>query len=219
MVLVRLVYAAELPTPDDLIGRLMNQPGSSPAAAAPPPASRPTMVPQARLAEVPRSQGAPQAMLQPAPAAAEAMPSPKSYAELIALAAAKRDLIVKYALEGNLSPVSFADGRIEVVLSEGADPGILQTLSARLRAWTGKPWLVTMSTGQAAAPTLKQLARQREQQEQARALEDPLVQAILATFPGAKLTVEQALSADMPPVDPEDPGFSPDPDLEEDDDE
>jgi DNA polymerase-3 subunit gamma/tau len=219
MVLVRLVYAADLPTPDDLIGRLMSQPGNGPGPAAAGPPSRPAMAPQARLAEVPRGQGAPQAMLQPAPAAAEPMPSPKSFAELIALAAARRDLIVKYALEGSLSPVSFAEGRIEVALIEGADPGILQTLSARLRAWTGKPWLVTMSTRPAEAPTLRQLAREREREEQAKALEDPLVKAIVDTFPGARVTVEQMLPADMPPTDPEDPGFIPDPDREEDDDE
>ena len=186
MVLIRLAYAADLPTPDELIARLANQP-----------------VPQAPLVTAPVARnggGAPQAMRQlepaqrqnfetaPAPQSSQRAESgPQSYMELIALAGEMRDLIVKRALEASLRPIAFADGRLEVALAEGADPGIIQTLSARLKLWTGRNWMVTVSSSAPAGPTVKELAEARQQAELSAAHEDPLVQAILETFPGARV--------------------------------
>ena len=132
--------------------------------------------------------------------------------ELIALAGERRDLIVKRALEASLRPISFADGRLEVALAEGADPGIIQTLSARLKHWTGRNWMVTVSSNAPAGATIKELAEARQQAELTAAHEDPLVQAILETFPGArvanvKLRDEAPVLPDLPPL----------PDYEEDD--
>lgn len=144
--------------------------------------------------------------------AAPALPLPTSYNELVALAGAKRDLLLKHALEADIRPVSFDTGRIEVALTERADPGIVQTLSARLKTWTGRPWMVTVSTRSEAAPTLREQQAEREAARQAEAHDDPLVQAILETFPGAKVVnVQVREDADGQPMLP------PIPEPEEDD--
>ncbi|MHB1109264.1 MAG: DNA polymerase III subunit gamma/tau [Devosia sp.] len=213
MVLIRLAHAADLPTPDELIARLVNQP-----------------TPQAPhiTSSVARNGGAgPQAMRQmatepvqhpayePTPArqsAPRAEADPQSYMELIALAGAKRDLIVKRALEASLRPIAFAVGRLEVALAEGADPGIIQTLSARLKAWTGRNWMVTVATSAAAGPTIKELTEANKQAELSAAHEDPLVQAILETFPGARIA-NVKLREETPSL----PGLPPLPDHEEED--
>ncbi|MHB1102378.1 MAG: DNA polymerase III subunit gamma/tau [Devosia sp.] len=212
MVLIRLAHAADLPTPDELIAKLTNQP-----------------VPRASLVTSPvaRNGGGPQAMRQLAPetaprpayepaaaprSAPQAGPNPQSYVELIALAGEKRDLIVKRALEASLRPIAFADGRLEVALAEGADPGIIQTLSARLKAWTGRNWMVTVSGSTPAGPTIKELAEARQQAEFSAAHEDPLVQAILETFPGARIA-NVKLREETPSL----PGLPPLPDHEEED--
>ena len=104
-----------------------------------------------------------------------------------ALAGEKRDLLVKHALEASLSPISFAEGRLEVALAPNANPDIIQTLSARLKLWTGRQWMVTVNTDAPAAPTIRDLENQRKEQEKAEAHADPLVQAVLETFPGAKV--------------------------------
>jgi DNA polymerase-3 subunit gamma/tau len=133
---------------------------------------------------------APQRSLEPAPApqaAPRALASPQNYLELVALAAEKRDLLLKHALEASLHPISFGDGRLEVALVDGADPAIVQTLSARLKAWTGRNWMVTVSRQPPAAPTLRQLADEQQRAQLSEAHEDPLVQAILETFPGARV--------------------------------
>ena len=117
------------------------------------------------------------------------MPSPRSYAELVALAGEKRDIIVKLALESSLRPVSISEGRLEVALVDGADPGIIQTLSARLKTWTGRQWMITLKTDATHVPTMRQQREERAAEVREEAHQDPLVRAILESFPGATVKV------------------------------
>lgn len=190
MVLVRLIYAAELPSPDDLVARLTSNPREEPT-----PAPGGSGFSRSASAGAGRLEARPVASRASAPQAAprpRASASPRNYAELVALAGEHRDLLLKHALEAHLTPVSFDEGRIEVALAEGADVAIVQTLSARLKAWTGRPWMVTVSSRATSGPTLRDIARQKEAAERAAAHEDPLVAAILEAFPGATVEVESA---------------------------
>jgi DNA polymerase-3 subunit gamma/tau len=214
MVLIRLAYAADLPSPDDLIAKLANQP--APAPAMQPMQSAPRSLPNGSSAmrrELPQPIATEAVAQQPAVAqAVPALATVSSYKELIALAAAKRDVLVRLALEGQMRPVSFEQGRIEVALLEGTDPGIIATLSARLQAWTGQRWLVNVSSKPPEGLTLRQEQEQRKEAAHAAAHEDPLVKAILETFPGAKVvnvTVrddDTATTSEVPPppIDEED---------------
>jgi DNA polymerase-3 subunit gamma/tau len=196
MVLIRLAYAADLPSPDDLIARLSNQPAPAPALQPMGAPSRPSGgggssgggggATAMRLVEHTPAPMATQAIAAQ-PTIAPALASVNTYKELIALASAKRDVLVKLALEGSMRPISFEQGRIEVALEEGADPGMIATLSARLQQWTGERWLVMVSTKPPEGITLKQEKIQRQEAATAAAHADPLVKAILETFPGAKV--------------------------------
>ena len=139
----------------------------------------------------------PQAVVQPA------LATVASYKDLISLAAAKRDMLSKLALESSMRPVSFEQGRIEVSLLEGTNPAVVNNLAARLQTWTGQRWLVTVSTKPAEGLTVRQEKEQRQEAATAAAHDDPLVKAIMETFPGAKLvnvTVrEEAAAPDLPP--------------------
>jgi DNA polymerase-3 subunit gamma/tau len=212
MTLIRLAYAADLPSPDEVITKLTQQ-GTLPAGSSAPPlpprgpsggasamrveAVQTAPAPIAAPAPAPASATRPQAVVQPA------LATVASYKDLIALAAAKRDVLVKLALESQMRPVSFEQGRIEVALADGADPGIIATLSARLQAWTGQRWLIMVSTKPPEGLTLRQEAEQKKQAATDAAQDDPLVKAIIETFPGAKLvnvTVrEEAAAPDLPP--------------------
>jgi DNA polymerase-3 subunit gamma/tau len=195
MVLVRLAYAADLPTPDELIAKLSNAPAPSALSGGPIPRGTGGGGPSAlrALPEVaPRFEPAP-APTAVAPPAPRAFANPRSYADLVALAGEKRDILVKHALESSLRPVSIGDARLEVALVQGADPGIIQDLMAKLKLWTGRQWVISLANDAAHVPTLRE---QREEQLEAvreEAHHDPLVQAILDTFPGAtvRVTVKQ----------------------------
>lgn len=197
MSLIRLAYAADLPSPDDLIAKLANMPAPSLPQSAPiarGPSNGGGGGASAMRVEAPRPVMTEAVATQPAVPQASAQPeiapafsTVSSYKELIALAQAKRDVLVKLALEGSMRPVSFEQGRIEVALTDGTDPGIIATLSARLQLWTGQRWLVMVSTKPPEGLTARQEKEQRVEAAHAAANDDPLVKAILQTFPGAKL--------------------------------
>ncbi len=183
MVLIRLAYAADLPSPDELLARLANQPMAAAPLSLPQQMNRPSGNggPQAMRMEAPRAAPAPQQALP------EAVAGPQNYAQLIALAAEKRDVLVKLALEGNMKPISFSEGRIEVALTDGTDPAIIATLSARLQQWTGQRWIIAVSSKAPSIPTIREQQVLAKEAATAAAHDDPLVQAILETFPGARL--------------------------------
>jgi DNA polymerase-3 subunit gamma/tau len=207
MVLIRLAYAADMPTPDELIAKLSNTPLPPPTNTAP--VARAPVGnsggPSGGLASARQYQPqvAPQFEAAPAPAvstpAPQALANPRTYAELVALAGEKRDLIVKHALESSLRPVSISDGRLEVALVANADAGIIQTLVARLKLWTGKHWVITLKTDAAHVPTMREKRDEQQEAERKEAHQDPLVQAILETFPGATVTVK--VNQDLPPIE------------------
>jgi DNA polymerase-3 subunit gamma/tau len=124
---------------------------------------------------------------QPAP---QVFAAPKSYLELVALAGEKRDVLLKTALEQQMRPVAFREKSIEVALVEGADPGVIQALSRRLREWTGQIWGVSVSTKVASGPTMRDVREEFKAQAKSAATDDPLVKAILEMFPGSTVTVK-----------------------------
>jgi DNA polymerase-3 subunit gamma/tau len=218
MALIRLAYAAELPSPDELIAKLSNQP----APPALPPMGRPSggggggggaalrvEAPRPVAVDAVSRQPEARAMPEARPAAPSALSQVTSYKDLIALASAKRDIVLKLALEAQMRPIAFEQGRIEVALSDNADPSIVNTLSGRLQEWTGQRWLITVSTKPSEGMTLRQEAEQRREAATAAAHEDPLVKAILETWPGAKVVNvsvrdEAQTAPDQPPPPEED---------------
>jgi DNA polymerase-3 subunit gamma/tau len=202
MVLVRIAYAADLPAPEDVIRDLQN--GAAPSAPAPGNGGGGGRPPLSPRMEAPR--GAPRASLAPAqlmtaqvpdiatmraaPAAVSAAAtglSVASFPALIALAAEKRDILMKTALERDVRLVRFEDGKLEVGLEKTARNTIVQDLQRKISEWTGKRWMVVVSSSAEAAPTVQQqqAVQQTALEEGVRA--DPLVKAVLARFPGAEI--------------------------------
>ncbi|MFG1286829.1 DNA polymerase III subunit gamma/tau [Xanthobacter versatilis] len=204
MALVRLGYATDLPTPDEALRRLKDQPVTD----APAPPSAPSGGGGgggggARLSLAPRpAEARPQ--MRSAPVAAVAAPAagPRlaSLADVAQYVAAKRDLALKHAVETSLRPVHVEEGRIEVALVPGAPASVIQDLSRKLSDWTGRRWLVSISS-QAGGPTLAEenAAVKAEREEGIKA--HPLVAAVLARFPGAE--VVDVRTREEAPIDTE----------------
>jgi DNA polymerase-3 subunit gamma/tau len=198
MVLIRLAYAADLPTPDEVIRSLDGNGSASGARAGGNGGSAPRPAPSAASSarfDAPR--GTPRTALAPQPAgdpvahATQAAPSTPplavgTFEALIALAAQKRDIGVKLALERDVRLVRCEDGRLEIALEPSASKMLVNELSRKLAQWTSRQWMVVVSA-EAAEPTVKSQneARQAELKTGVRA--DPLVQAVLARFPGAEI--------------------------------
>ena len=223
MVLVRIAYAADLPTPDEVIRDIQGGAGTPANGALAPPngalapqtgggAPRPSAPPRF---DPPR--GAPRASLAPAQLvtaqlpdvstlrAAEPAPATLAvagFAELIALAGEKRDLATKSALERDVRLVRFEEGKLEIALEPSARKTLVNDLSRKLSEWTGRRWMVVVSA-EAGAPTVQQqsAAQQNALEQGVRA--DPLVKAVLARFPGSEIVGvrrrDEAPAAAMPP--------------------
>ena len=214
MVLVRIAYAADLPTPDEVVrslgdGTRGNGSGAATAASAP-------RAEMPARSELPRG-SAPRGSLasaapksEPIARSVEATTAPvralKTFPDLVALAGEKRDMLMKSALERDVRLVHFEDGMLEIALEPGAVKSLVNDLSKKLADWTGRRWMVAVST-EAGAPPLRAQAEARKAELKNDVRSDPLVQAVLTRFPGAEI-VEVRPPPSAPVPDPDD--LSPD---------
>ncbi|MGA8225026.1 MAG: DNA polymerase III subunit gamma/tau, partial [Xanthobacteraceae bacterium] len=229
MVLVRIAYAADLPTPDEVV-RSLEQNGAptrqAGSASSPPTGSTPASSTETRsspVREAPRSEaprsdtgrGAPRMALAPNLAADpvhDAQPAPETaptgisrFEDLIALAGQMRDLQTKTALERDIRLVRCEDGRLEIALEPSASKALVGELGRKLSDWTGRRWMVVVSA-EAGQPTVRsqQEARRSALENDVRA--DPLVQAVLAKFPGAEIVAVRNAEAEIAaPADADEP--------------
>ncbi|MGB7855662.1 MAG: DNA polymerase III subunit gamma/tau [Pseudolabrys sp.] len=196
MVLVRIAYAADLPTPDEVV-RSLSESGAAPARPQgnggsvqassqgyAPRYEAPRGSPRSSAAVSPRPAEDPMSR-RDEPVAAPTL-SINSFAELIALAAEKRDITTKMALERDVRLVRCEDGQLEIALEARAPKTLVHDLQRKLTGWTGKRWIVVVSKEQG-APTMRAQADAQQAEIERGVQNDPLVQAVLSRFPGAKI--------------------------------
>jgi DNA polymerase-3 subunit gamma/tau len=138
-----------------------------------------------------------------------------SFADVVALAGARRDLKLKHALETAVRLIRFEAGRIEMALTDDAPPGLAGELSKKLEEWTGERWMIAVGRA-GGAPTLAEARRAAQARLVSDARADPVVAAVLERFPGAEI-VDVRVRADRP-APARDEAMSPPPDdaVEED---
>ena len=233
MVLVRIAYVADMPTPDEAIRMLEQNGGASPVIAAsacraarrrqffggssaPGVSSMPSS--PARAASAPRASAEASARPQMIAPASDAQPAAAalriaSFPELVALAGEKRDLLTKAALEADVRLVRIEDGRLEVTLERSAARTLINDLSRKLEQWTGRRWTVIVSN-EAGQPTLRSQNEVQKNERERAAESDPRVKEVLARFPGAKVVEVRKLAPEPPESDAsdEDPAESSDSD-------
>jgi DNA polymerase III subunit gamma/tau len=209
MVLVRIAYVADMPTPDEAIRMIGQSGGAAPvAAASPPPRSVPSASAVAptpiRAQAAPRSGAEASARPQTMMAAPETQAAPArritNFPELVALAGEKRDLLTKSALEADLRLVRIEDGRLEVALERSAARTLVNDLSRKLEQWTGRRWTVIVSN-EAGQPTLREVSLVERSQRERAAEADPRVKEVLARFPGARVVEVRRLAPEPPESD------------------
>ena len=139
-----------------------------------------------------------------------------SYPEIVALAAEKRDIALKTALEADLRLVRMEDGKLEVALERSAVRSVVNDLQRKLEQWTGRRWAVAVSNEEG-QPTLRAQAREQKDKLTENVQADPRVQAVMAAFPGAQVIDVRRLAPEPPPavmpVEDDADGFDNDDDL------
>jgi DNA polymerase III subunit gamma/tau len=196
MAVIRLTHVADLPDPETLIRKLQSQ--TAPAPTAPrPTGGAPAGGPSGGMVHSPMMGASHAPMRGPTMmaasggqavvlAAAPAMALP-SFQHVIDLIREKRDMRLLVEVESGVKLVRYAPGRIEFEPSRSAAPDLAARLSQRLQGWTGARWGVSVVNA-GGAPTIAEARETEENAARAEALANPLVQAVLQAFPGAKVT-------------------------------
>ncbi len=210
MAVIRLTHVADLPDPETLIKRLQSQPqptGGAPAGGA---GGSTVQGPMMRLAPAgpargPMMQGGQALALAEAPLTVY-----QTFDQVVALIREKRDMRLLVEVETSLRLAKYAPGRIEFEPAPNAAPDLAARLGQRLQGWTGVRWGVAV-VGSGGAPTIAEVQDQDLNAARAEAMSNPLVQAVLAVFPGARITAirtQEAMAASaaveaLPEVDDE----------------
>ncbi len=120
-----------------------------------------------------------------------AKPEPKvsvrSVSDIADLCGTNRDIKLKTLVRGFVRLVSLEPGRLEINLPDDAPKTLVAELQKKLEDWTGIRWMVILSR-EPGQPTLIEAETQAQEKRVSDARQDPDVAAILARFPGAKIT-------------------------------
>jgi len=179
MVLIRLCHAADLPTPGELVRRLSGAPKEAAAPSAGPAASGGG----ARAVANGPPLGSPEPEQAAAPAAA---PRLASFRDVVALAAARREATLHGYLLHSVHLVRFAPPVIELRPEPDAPRDLAAGLARLLYAASGTRWTIALSA-EDGEPTIAAQDNAAAAARRAAAADHPLVRAILAAFPGARI--------------------------------
>lgn len=178
MVLIRLAYAAELPPPADLIKDIKNTPAP---AFTPSHSSAPASSDWGGVRAV--AGGVPMTQAAPAPQGTVMF---DTLADVVAYAYKQKEMLFAYNLQNCVSLVSFEQGKIEFYPMEHTPANLASDMAEKLKAWTGKTWLISVVNKQG-GKTLLQEAQETKANLRKTMSANPVVSAVIMAFPGAKI--------------------------------
>lgn len=240
MVLIRLIHAADLPPPGDLVKQLkdgggaVSAPAASPTASSGQTSSAPVSAGQGGAGgtrgespPTPIASTAAPALARADPPSAASAAMPRDFNAVLTLLEDRREALVLSHLRNNVHLVRFQPGHIEIRPKPEAPGNLHGKLGSLLSDWTGQRWIVSLSN-EPGEPTVAERLANEHAEQIGRAERDPLVVAVRDAFPDSKvvkvvppetptLTAPPGAGpdtddagADAPFFDPEDPGFDPD---------
>jgi DNA polymerase-3 subunit gamma/tau len=183
MVLIRLCHVSDMPTPGDLIRRL-----TSGGTQGGPPASAPSGGGGVRAV----ANGAPLVSAEPD---AQAGPRLTTFRDVVAWVGERKEAMLHAHLLHSVHLVRFAPPVIELRPQPEAPKDLSSRLAALLSEATGVRWTIAVSrdTGE---PTVAAQGNAADTARKTAAADHPLVRAIMAAFPGARIDTVHDKTAD-----------------------
>jgi len=177
MVLIRLIHASGLKTPADLMKEIAGREN------APAPTGPPGPVPPPAPSDgdpIPLPESAPEPLPEPTASA----PRLDKFEDLVGLLKDHREGLLHANLYRNAHLVRFERGRIELHKTDRFPSELLGQLGQLLTQWTGERWVV-LHNEEPGEETLYDRDQAIEQARRVEAARDPVVRAVLETFPEA----------------------------------
>ena len=195
MLIIRLAYAATMPTPGELIQKLPQAPvNTAPNLAAPAGTPAGTLAGTSTPAPAPVQKIAP-----PEAAPKEAVPQDEapndknvatpvisSLADIVSLAETHNEMLLAARIRNHVQLVSLAPSSLQITLIGKAPEALPGDIARYLSEWTGARWLVSLSD-KGGEKTLAEQARDADEKLRGSLQEQPLVARILEVFPGASI--------------------------------
>jgi DNA polymerase III subunit gamma/tau len=175
-------------------------PQASPPVPSPAPgqttdeASLPEIPPLAAPIEEPAGLPSPEPSPPPVVEAPTDPSTPGTFAEIVALFEAKREAVLHARLVRDVRPVHVEPGILEIAAGTEVDPALAGSLGKLLIAWTERPWKVSISE----APGEDTIVERKDAAEalvREEASTDPVVAAVLDSFPGSAVEAVRPLLA------------------------
>jgi len=202
MVLIRLAYASDMPSPDELLRQLREKTsseasstsgGSGPSGGARAQRSGSNIV---SLATPHQIAAAP--LVMPDEGVAVAC-LPMTFREIVALFEEKREAGLYAFLYDEVHFVRTSPGLLELRLRAGAPMGPVNKIAQCLIQWTNRQWMVSV-VEEAGQPTLGEEERRKEEERHTRAEAHPLFAATRKTFPDARLVALRQKTLSVAPA-------------------
>lgn len=179
MIMIRISYMSDLPTPDIIIAQFENNQLQhlEPKKTA--------------LAEVPVTQGGADKKFVTIATEAKVVADDAAlniridnFAQLVDLFKKNGEILLYNWLEGNVRLVAFEQGRLEIAICDSVPADFAGKITDALRKWTGNRWVVVISK-QAGQATIQEARRNVELELKAEMSTKPEINKVLELFPGA----------------------------------
>jgi len=228
MVIIRLCYVANLPTPEEAVRMMQSNPGPQGGPGGGVPVGGGGGGAMAQAVGAPSmgggpmgGNGGPQASMrvvnggltQPMERVEDVTKAdPQSFPAVVELAEDKREIILKANLMNNLHLVSFEPGKIEFRPGDFAPPTLAGDLKRFLDTHTSRTWAVGVSRRAAGDVTLAQVRDEAIAKRKQEVSKHPLVADILQLFPGSNVekvheikldTMDAVIQIEENPGDPD----------------
>ena len=193
MAVIRLTHVADLPSPDELLRKLGDaprppMPGGGGGASSGPSSGGPSSGPSSATARVTAGGGGGGGgAVALAPQLDTALARFAGFSQVVELIRANRDAKLLIDVETCLQLAEYSPGRIEFVPTDRAPRDLAARLAQRLQLWTGTRWAVTL-VNEGGAPTIAALRDAEQDALKQQVTEHPLMQAVLLSFPKARIT-------------------------------
>ena len=189
MLVVRLAYAADLPSPAQMIEDIKKN--SSVIDVRPAPAVLAVQsVPVVHASQPISSPQMPSPMgfQETAPVVQASVPtvSIKSIADMAKLAREKREMLLAFNIENHVRPIEITDGKLVCSFTDTAPDKLSFDLTKFLTANTGMNWTIETKL-EGGAKTQSEVKEEKKNQQLAELKTHPVVGVVLNAFKGAKI--------------------------------
>ncbi|WP_337998200.1 DNA polymerase III subunit gamma/tau [Oleispirillum naphthae] len=188
MVLIRLIYAQDLPTPGEALKALASGRSVPAGGGAPAPGGAPSGGARMAVGETAVFSSAPPAPVPQAEPTASAVILPASFPALVAFLSEQNEARMAMHLHQDVHLISYEPGKLIFRPLPNLERDFPHRLAQRLEALTQRRWAVAPSADEEGEPTLRRQEEETERRREADAAKHPLIRAVVETFPGTTIT-------------------------------